>query len=324
MMTVALSANGKLLAVAPHDKTTVQLWNVATGKQYTLQGNPFSVTALAFSPDGKTLATGTGSWLPDSAPGEIKLWDVATGKQRATLGRLPTMIVALAFSPDGKTLASASKTVKLWDVASGKERRELRPDDGHCWSVAFSPDSRTLAVGVGVLEDNTPGAAILYDVSTGQVRATQPGHKGAVACVAFAPDGKTLASADSRGTLKLWVVPTVKERASIRPPDGTFGSFFLQSLAFATHGKTVVATLMVGGPPKPGPVLKEWNATDGKSLSTYRGTGKGFPMVVSGDGTIVGLAGPDLEAPLVRPGGELEVWDRRVLLAEPLKLRLIP
>jgi WD40 repeat protein len=100
-----------------------------------------------------------------------------------------------------------------------------------------------------------------------------------------------LASADSRGTLKLWDVPTAKERASIRPPNGSFGSFFLQSLAFAPDGKTVVATMMVGGPPKPGPVLKEWNATDGKPLRTYRGTGNGFPMVLSGDGTIVGGRG---------------------------------
>ena len=54
-----------------------------------------------------------------------------------------------------------------------------------------------MAVGVGVLEDNTPGAALLYDVSTGKLRATLPGHKGAVACLAYTPDGKTLASADS-------------------------------------------------------------------------------------------------------------------------------
>jgi RNA polymerase sigma factor (sigma-70 family) len=83
MMTVTLSADGKRLAVAPHDETTVALWDVATRKGHTLEGNPFSVTAMAFSPDGKTLATGTGSWLPDSAPGETKLWDVASGKKNA-------------------------------------------------------------------------------------------------------------------------------------------------------------------------------------------------------------------------------------------------
>jgi RNA polymerase sigma factor (sigma-70 family) len=316
MMTVALSGNGKLLAVAPHDKTTVQLWDVATGKEHTLAGNPFSVTALAFSPDGKTLATGTGSWLPDGAPGEIKLWDVGTGKERATLGRLPQMVVVLAFAPDGKALASASKTLKLWDVASGKETSEFKlgPQEGHCWPVAWAPDGKGLAMGVGMLEDNTPGAVALYDVGAGKVRATLPGHKGAVACVAFAPDGKTMASADSRGTLKLWDVAAAKERATIRNAGSIFGTFFLQSLAFTADGKAVVATMMLGAP-EPGPVLREWNVADGKERTTYRGTAKGFPIALSGDATVVGLASPKLGEGLVGPCGKLELWERRSLAA---------
>ncbi len=318
MMTVALSANGKLLAVAPHDQTIVRLWDVSTGQEHTLKGNPFSVTALAFSPDGKTLATATGSWLPDGAPGEIKLWDVATARERATLGRLPQSVLALAFSPDGRTLASASKTVKLWETASGKEREELRPDSGFCWSVAFAPDGKTMAVGTGVLEDNTPGTAILFDVGTGKARATLGGHKGAVACVVFAPAGKTLASADSRGTLKLWDVATGKERADIRNSDGTFASFMLQSLAFAADGKTVVGTMMLG-PPKPGAVLREWGVADGKERSTYRGTVQRCPVTVSGDATVVGLAGPALglgEGNLLGPSAKLELWERRSLKTE--------
>jgi WD40 repeat protein len=141
--------------------------------------------------------------------------------------------------------------------------------------------------------------------------------------VAFSPDGRTLASADTRGTLKLWDVPTAKKRADVRNPDGSFGSFFLQSLAFTADSKTVVATMMLG-PPRPGPVVKEWNAADGKERSTYPGTAKGFPIVLSGDATMVGLAGPKLEAPQVGPGGTLEVWDRRSLVNEPLQIRLIP
>jgi WD40 repeat protein len=145
--SVSLSRDGKLLAVAPHDRTTVELWDVAAGGKRTLTGHAFSVVALAFSPDGKTLASGTGSWLPDGAPGEIKLWDVATGQERAMLGRSPDMIVALAFSADGKMLASASKTVKLWEVASGKQRSEFKPESGYCWSVAFAQDGKTVATG---------------------------------------------------------------------------------------------------------------------------------------------------------------------------------
>jgi RNA polymerase sigma factor (sigma-70 family) len=330
MMTVALSSNGKLLAVAPHDKTTVHLWDVTTAKEHTLEGNPFSVTALAFSPDRKTLATGTGSWLPDGAPGEIKLWDVATGTERAALGRLPETILALAFSPDGKTLASASTTLKLWDVSSGKEKSELlklKPREGACWSVAFAPDGKSVVVGVGMLEDNTPGSALLYDVGTGNLQATLPGHTGAVGCVGFAPDGKTLASADSRGTLKLWDVATAKERASFSNKDSTFRSFFLQSLAFASDSKTVVATMSLVNPDQRSDtvVLKEWNLADGKEGTIYQAAAKdspkGFPLVVSGDASIVGLAGPALEGSLVAPGAKLELWDRRALAAEANKER---
>jgi hypothetical protein len=330
MMTVALSGNGKLLAVAPHDKTIVRLWEVTTGKEHTLQGNPFPVTALAFSPDGNTLATGTGSWLPEGAAGEIKLWDVDTGKERATIGRLPQMILALAFSPDGKTLASASTSVKLWDVSSGKEKSEpfkLDPREGACWSIAFSPDGKSVAVGLGVLEDNTPGTAIQIDTEASKVRATLGGHKGVVACVAFAPDGKTLATADSRGTLKLWDVATAKERATFPNRDSTFATFFLQPLAFTSDSQTAVATIMLADPDREGSAvaLKEWNIADGKERTIYKAiyeakdknSLKPTPMVISGDATIVGLASCwSGEGPLVAPGSQLELWERRSLPAK--------
>jgi WD40 repeat protein len=289
----------------------VQLWDVATGREHTLQGHAFSVTALAFAPDGKTLASATGSWLPDGAPGEIKLWDVATGKERATLAKLPIMILALAFAPDGKTLASSSKTVKLWDVGTGKEKREL-PGGG--WSLAFAPDGKTLAVGGGVLEDNTPGAVTLWDLTTGKERATLPGHTGAVSCVAFTPDGRTLASADTKGTVMLWDVATAKERVTIPNPGH---SFFLQSLVVTPYGKTVIATLMG----KDDLELKEWDVAGGKERATYPGKLNGFPVGLSGDGTVVLLGipaeGARMEGNAISGKGTLELWERRSLRTKP-------
>src|SRR5438309_1868007 len=83
----------------------------------TLQGHKSMVFSVAYSPDGKTLASG-------SNDATIRLWDVATGKERATLQGHKDLVRSVAYSPDGKTLASGSNdaTIRLWDVATGKER----------------------------------------------------------------------------------------------------------------------------------------------------------------------------------------------------------
>ena len=95
----------------------VRLWDAATRKETAvLKGHADEVLAVAFSPDGKTLATG-------SKDQTVKLWDVATGKETATLRGHESTVAAVAFSPDGKTLATAGghdKTVRLWDAAAGE------------------------------------------------------------------------------------------------------------------------------------------------------------------------------------------------------------
>ncbi len=301
MLTVALSAHGRHLAVAPQDRTIIQLWDVATGKERTLAGHAFSITALAFSPDGKTLASATGSWLPDGAPGEIKLWDVAAGTERATLGRLPVMVLALAFSPDGKTLASVSQSVKLWDVTTGKETADLPLQ--HADSVAFSPDGKTLAVGQGVHEDITPGSVVLWDLAAGKERASLEGHVGMVGCLAFTPDGTTLASADSRGTIKLWDVVAAEERRTIRNPGD---SFFLVTLAITSDGRALLAI------PRgmDGTYLKQWDLASGTEQGMYFRTGpESTPPPVSGDGEVVGL----IKGAFIDPQLTMEVWERRGL-----------
>jgi WD40 repeat protein len=77
---------------------------------------------VTFSGDGKTLASGCGDKFNPGEPGEVRLWDVATGKEQATLKGHKEAVVCVAYSPDGKTLASGSRdeTIKLWDVATGK------------------------------------------------------------------------------------------------------------------------------------------------------------------------------------------------------------
>ncbi len=144
---MALTANGKLLARGGADNI-VDLWDVASGKKlHTLKGHTVPILRMAFSPDGKTLASITGSFLPNDVLGEVKLWDVASGKERVSLKGHPERGGSVAFSQDGKTLASSSvEEVKLWDVETGKEKLEIRHV---AWSLAFSPDGKTLAMGSG-------------------------------------------------------------------------------------------------------------------------------------------------------------------------------
>jgi len=107
----------------------------------TLEGHTSWVRSVAFSPDGKLLASG-------SDDDTIKLWDVATGREVRTLEGHNYAVTSVAFSPDGKLLASGSyKEIKLWEVATGQEVRTLRGHTDWVKSVAFSPDGKLLASG---------------------------------------------------------------------------------------------------------------------------------------------------------------------------------
>ena len=116
-VSVAYSPDGKTLASGSSGQDDQAVGRGDGQGKGHAQGTHGCVSSVAFSPDGKTLASG-------SKDRTIKLWDVATGKEQATLkGHTGAGVVSVAFSPDGKTLASGSEdcTIKLWDVATGKE-----------------------------------------------------------------------------------------------------------------------------------------------------------------------------------------------------------
>ena len=190
----------------------------------TFSGHSNGVSSVVFSPDGKTLASG-------SKDTTIKLWSVDKGECFRTLSGHSIYIWSVAFSPDGKTLTSGSSdcTIKFWSVDSGECLRTLDVLR-YASSIVFSPDGKTLASGCG---DTT---IKLWSADKGECLRTLSGHFTDVLSVAYSPDGKTLASGSADKTIKLW---SVDSGECLRTFSGHSGS--VNSVAFSPDGKTLAS-----------------------------------------------------------------------------------
>jgi len=212
------------------------------GPPRKLEKHEKQITGLAFSPDGKTLAS-------VSMDSRLCIWDMTTGRVRHSIFRAhrdkkygaKEEVYAVAFSPDGKQLATAGadNLVRLWDPAMGKEIRQMEGHQDKVAAVAFSPDGKVLASG------SYDGTVRLWNPATGQEIRQLKGHEGRVTAVAFSPDGKTLATGGSAinqvfnvpagqaDQVRLWDVSNGRE---LRKCQGR-GTV----VAFSPDGKTVAA-----------------------------------------------------------------------------------
>jgi WD40 repeat protein/serine/threonine protein kinase len=266
---VAFSPDWRRRACAVSDNT-VEVRDVQTGQPtLRLKGHTAPVWSLAFSPDGKRLASGAGGHqLPGGTlannsktdRAEVKVWDAQTGQELFTFPVSLGFVRGVAFSPDGKRLAGVSanppdsdpksSTMKVWDVQTGQQLFALQ---GGGWSVAFSPDGKRLASGVA---GPRRAQVRVWDAQTGQeLRSLQGGGMS----VAFSPDGKHLASASYDGTVKVWDAQTGQELLSFKGASG--------GVAFSPDGKRLASA---GGRLADGQV-KVWDAQTGQQLLSLKG-----------------------------------------------------
>ena len=189
---LAFSPDGKLLATGSDGRGVVCLWDAATGKKVaTFERHQGFVAGLVFRPDGKELVS-------MGATGEVKVWNLAAGKERATLVGHKTG-ECLAFHPDGQTIVSAGEdgNVRRWDAATAKLKESLTCTSQRDHRLALRRDGRLLAM------SHRDGRIVLWDVATARIERVLTGHKGRIIGLAFSPDGKALVSADQSGAIKL-------------------------------------------------------------------------------------------------------------------------
>lgn len=237
------------------------------------------VWAVAFNPDGKTIASA-------GADNRIKFWDVASGFLRSTFYR-PVNCTDVAFSPDGAYLAIAGGDhgenppgeLVLLETANGEEEFVLETHESakYSKSVAFSPDSKWLASG------GIDTAVKIWNVEQRELHAISTGHTELVSQVAFSPNGKLLASASFDHTVKLWSVPDGDAIATLRGHEKE-----VRGIAFSPDSQLLVSVGEDG-------TARVWNTRSGEQLGVMNGHGERFFSVAfapDGQHVATGSRGP--------------------------------
>jgi eukaryotic-like serine/threonine-protein kinase len=297
--------------------------------QQTLIGHRREINDVAFSPDGRRLATASGD-------GTAKVWDTATGREILSIrGHTSWVITSVAFSPDNQRLVTGAGDwfgsdpkrgeVKVWDAATGQELLKLTGQSNCVWSVGFNPDgSRIVTASVAQTAkvwDATTGQELLslphsslvwsaafspdgqrlvtggrdqkvtvWDATTGQRLLAIPNHAGGAHNVAFSPDGQRILAAD-RLIARVWDSATGLELLTLKGHDAD-----VRCAAFSPDGQRIVT----GSWDR---TTKVWNGANGREIFTLKGHGNTVNSVAfSPDGDRIVSGGHD---------GIANVWDAR-------------
>jgi WD40 repeat protein len=269
VFTLVFSGDGSYIASVSPDKT-IKLWDVASGQElHTFSISEVGMNDIAFSPDGRLLASSETIW-------DVESKQVVHALDRGRYG-------PVAFSPDGSTLAVAlfGQPIKLFDVASGQVMRTLDDQAGNlALSIEFSPDGTFLAVG-----GHLNGMVTLWDVENGHIvhtfaHDTRSNFHG----LAFSPDGHLLASAATERTAKLWDVASGQV---VHTMQGT-GCY---DVTFSPDG-SLVATAGCGR------AVMLWDVASGRRVRSLPHADEVMTVVFSPDGTLLASGGYDNQVSL--------------------------